>query len=130
MNRFNKYISYETMKAELISLCINENLGDTFTDKHLLYFQNKLKINKSTQDFNDLKIDKKVIQHCIKNYKKILLYDDSINLKELREQKGRLALHSQFIFTQVKEFLIDQNNKIDQFLTFINELGSGVLGEI
>jgi hypothetical protein len=118
------------MKAELISLCINENLGDTFTEKHLMYFQNKLKINKSTKQFNDLQIDKKVIQHCIRNYKKILLYDDSINLKELREKKGRLGLHSQFIFTQVKEFLIEQNLKIDRLLGLINGLGCGVLGGV
>jgi hypothetical protein len=114
------------MKAELISLCVNEDLGQAFTSKHLNYFQKKLKINKSTKQFNDLETDKQTIQHCIKNYKKIILYDDSIDLKELKHKKGRLALHSQFIFTQVKEFLIDQNIKIDQLLSKFNNLSSGI----
>jgi hypothetical protein len=108
------------MKAEIISLCLNEDLGETFTEKHLIYFQNKMKVNKSTKNLINSNVDRKVIEHCIKNYKKILLFDDSMSLKDLKNKKGRLALHSQFLFSQIKEFLKEQNLRINKILEKFN----------
>lgn len=108
------------MKAEIVSLCLNENLGGTFTKKHLVYFQKKLGFDRNSKDLIDPNTDRKVVEHCIRNYKKVLLFDELINLKDLREQKGKLALHSQFIFTQVKEFVKEQEIKIDRILEKFN----------
>ena len=108
------------MKAEVISLCLTENLGNTFTEKHLMYFQNKLKINKSTKNLIQPNVDRKTYEHCIKNFKKILLFDDSMDLNDLKQKKGRLGLHSQFLFSQIKEFVKEQNIKIMLILEKFN----------
>lgn len=112
----------ETLMAQIIFLCKNETYGKTFTKKKVKFFQKKLGIKRDAKKPDLTGHNLAVLEECAEEYKKILLWDDSLDFKDLKFEVARVGIHGEFVFKQIENFLQGQRIRLGKILEQANSI--------
>ena len=108
--------------AQIIFLCKNETYGKTFTKSQVKYFQRKLGIQKDAKKPDLARHSLSLLENCAEDYKKIILFDDSLEFKDIKFEVARVGIHGQFLFKQVDSFLKRQQTRLLGLIEQVNAI--------